>query len=164
MASRRDYTRKNANGFTLVEVLISIGILGLIAGLGLFISFDVYRHGTFHSEQGEIVSILQKARSQSINNIDQVRHGVHFQSNPLTYILFECPSGTPQCSSYTASSSDVSVTASNNVSVTSTLPMDIIFSQLSGDCISCVSAQTLTVNNGPSTNSITINSEGRIDD
>src|ERR1044072_4262622 len=79
-------------GFTLIEILITIGLIGLIAALGLFISLNFYKNYSFRSERNVIVSILQKARSQSMDNIDEQRHGVHFFINggKLTYLLFEC--------------------------------------------------------------------------
>src|SRR5258706_4507626 len=93
-------TSRQSKGFTLVEIAIVIILLMTIISLGLFISFDFYKNFAFRSEKSTIISILQKARSQSLNNIDEVRHGVHFAASPLTYIVFECPTATPQCTSY----------------------------------------------------------------
>ena len=151
---------KLVRGFTLIEIIISIGILALIASLGLFISMDFFRNSSSRSENNIIVSLLEKARGQSLNNIDQIRHGVHFQTSPLKYILFECPGGTPQCTSYTPSSGDLIIDSSYKVSITSpSLPLDVIFNQLDGSS----SAVSIVVSDGIKTYTISINSEGRID-
>ena len=68
---------KNYSGFTLIEMLVSMGIIILIAGFGLFLSMDFYRGYLFHYEKDLVISILQKARSQSLANIDEKPHGVY---------------------------------------------------------------------------------------
>jgi prepilin-type N-terminal cleavage/methylation domain-containing protein len=166
-----DYSAKTRRGFTLVEIIISIGILAIILSLGLSVSMDFFRSYSFRSEKNTVVSILQNARSQSLNNIDQVRHGVHFQANPLRYVVFECklsPPATP-CTDYSGADTtkDFSITPSYSSTI-SGLPFDVIFDQLSG-CVSSVgnncSASTITItgNDNGKTYTITINSEGRID-
>lgn len=150
-------------GFTLVEILIAVVILVVIFSFGLFISFDFYKSYSFHSEKSTIVSILQKARNQSLNNINESRHGVHFSAIPLHYILFECSSS---CVSYPGSaSSDIIIDPSYGISITDT-PIDIVFDQLSGSCVSsnCSSGEaTITVSDGVRSYNISVNSEGQID-
>ncbi|MEK7664226.1 MAG: prepilin-type N-terminal cleavage/methylation domain-containing protein [Patescibacteria group bacterium] len=155
-------------GFTLVELLVGIALLAIIVSLGLFLSFDFYRNFSVSSQANTIVSILQKARSQSLNNINQARHGVHFEdSSGLKYILFECPAGIP-CASYNLSYSGFEVKPAYGISLANSLPLDVIFDQLSG-CLSstvndCSQSQiTITVNGGVNPYNININSEGRID-
>ena len=156
-------------GFTIIEILIAIAILVVILGLGLFVAFDFYKSYAFRAEENIITSVLQKARNQSLSNISQVRHGVRFADSPMRYILFECPTGIPQCTSYTASSTDNIINASYGISITHpSLPFDVIFDQLSGDCITsttfnCSSDNPVTVSDGSKSYDITINSEGRID-
>ena len=147
------------NGFTLVEILIVIAIVTIILGLSLFLSMDFYKSYSFHSEKNVIVSILQKARSESMNNINQTPHGVYFDNTSgLKYILFEG-------SSYdSASTSNIEIDSSFGISLDSpTLPFSIVFDQLSGDCSSCGSSGIDIVSSqGSSAFDININSEGRI--
>src|SRR5438105_2008049 len=96
---KHEALKKNTAGFTLIEIIIAIAILAIILTLGLFISFDFYKSYAFRSEKNIIVSVLQKARGQALNNINQARHGVSFQSGQ--YIIFECKFATPQCTDYT---------------------------------------------------------------
>src|SRR5579863_8957521 len=153
------------SGFTLLEVLISLVILVIIFSLGLFVSFDFYRSYAGESEKNIVVSTLQKARSQAMDNIGQNRHGVHVQGNPLQYIMFEC---APPCNSYPGTSaSDTIISASYNISLTPTPPFDIIFDQLSGDCVpsptfDCASDNPITINGNTTSYIITINHEGQI--
>ncbi|MDO8530543.1 MAG: type II secretion system protein [bacterium] len=153
---------KSSTGFTLIEVLIAVGILAIILSLGLFISFDFYRGYSFRAEKSVIVSVLQKARNQALNNISQARHGVRFENSPaLRYIIFEG-------STYDQNSaSNIIINASYGISITNPapLPFDVIFDQLNGNCISsnCSSGPlAITVSDGVKSYDITINSEGRI--
>ena len=138
----RTFVRDYKMGFTLIEILIALSILIILFALGLFISFDFYKSYSARSEKEVIVSTLQKARSESIDNISQTAHSVHFSNNPLTYTLM------PE---------NLAISAAYNISITSpALPFDVSFTQLSGDS----SSQTIILSNGEN---ITINSEGRID-
>jgi prepilin-type N-terminal cleavage/methylation domain-containing protein len=148
---------QNKKGFTLIEVLISITILTVIASLGLFISMDFYKNSSFKSENNIIVSVLQKARSRAMNNIDGKRHGVHFQTSPsVKYIIFE---GSDYASRITAR--DQIIDASYGVATAGS--SDIIFDQLSGNCLTCISTSDVIVSYGGKSYTITINNEGRID-
>lgn len=153
----------------MIEILIAIAILAIIIGLGLFVGFDFYKSYSFHSEKSVIVSSLQKARNQSLSNINQTRHGVHFEAAPsLKYIIFECPINNPKCTDYTASSTDIIISSSYGISIISpsSLPFDVVFDQLSGSCVSpnCLTNPLdITISDGIKSYNVFVNSEGRID-
>jgi prepilin-type N-terminal cleavage/methylation domain-containing protein len=80
-----------ANGFTLLEVLIVIGLLAIVATMG--ISFGLHTHSGFTSKNDEdlVIAVLQKARSQSMAGVclgsactGPLPHGVHINSIQLT--------------------------------------------------------------------------------
>ena len=147
--------QNKSQGFTLVELIITLGILATVFAFGLFISFDFYKNYSFHSEKSTIVSVLQKARGQALNNINQSKHGVHFENTPgLKYIIFEGDTFDADADS------NIVINASYNISITSPpLPFDVIFEQLTGNSAD----QTITVGDGVKSYDISINSFGRID-
>lgn len=152
----------------MIEFLVAVAIVVTIISLGLFISFDFYKSYAFRSEKNVIVSVLQRARSQSLNNINQTRHGARFDNNDgLKYVIFECKSTNPQCADYANAdnSKDILFDSSWGISLDSpTLPFDIIFDQISGNCINCSSPNTIiTISSGNNHYNININNEGRID-
>jgi prepilin-type N-terminal cleavage/methylation domain-containing protein len=147
-------TNAESKGFTLIELLISIGILGLIVSLGLFISFDYYRKSSFRSEKSVIISVLQKARSLSLNNINQISHGVHFQVRPVKYILFEGDVFDP------VAASNQAIEASYDFQILNpTTDFDVVFDQLRGESKDV----TLKISDANAVSEININSQGRID-
>ena len=81
-------------GFTLIEVLIAIGIIFFLGGMGLFLSMDFYRTFSFRSDNNTVVSILHKARMQALSNIDLndaggKDHGVHYDAVTHQMTIFE---------------------------------------------------------------------------
>jgi len=77
------------NGFTLVEIILVLGLLTMLGGFGLFISMDFYRSYSLRASRNTLISTLHKARSQAISNIDQAPHGIRIESNQ--YTVFEGP-------------------------------------------------------------------------
>lgn len=122
MALPRTCTRK---GFTLIEIAIVIGIFVILASFGLFLSFDSYRSQNFRSEQNILLSLLQKARSQSMNNINQIPHSLHISTSPRQYTVYE---GT----SWTTRNPALDLNFQMNSNITPGGLSDITFNQLTG--------------------------------
>lgn len=116
----------SGRGFTLVEVLVVIGITGMLLGLGASMGLDAYRVYSFRAEQERVVSILEKARSRAINNIHQTVHGVCYQD--FDYIIFEGVACVPGATSEHVQANKAIARASN---FSTKFPV-IIFSQLTG--------------------------------
>ncbi len=142
-------------GFTLVEVILVIGILTMLGGFGLFISMDFYRGYSLRASRNTLVSTLHRARSQSLSNIDQSPHGVRIEKTQ--YTIFEGPT---YASRSAALDEVIGAEPTVTISASSTLPIDIIFAQLDG---SVAASNTVAVGNGVKTYTISINNEGTID-
>jgi prepilin-type N-terminal cleavage/methylation domain-containing protein len=159
MGLPRICTNKNS-GFSLIEILVVLGMLSLLAAFTLFIGTDSYRGYSFRNERDTIVSILQKARSQAMSNVclgsgctGGEPHGVHFASGQ--YVIF-------QGSSFNPSDPNNEVRISGyNLDLTGSTMTDVIFTQLSGEATP-TGAIRLTDPNTNHTSDITINSAGQI--
>ena len=77
-------------GFTLIEMLIVIGIVALLALLVSFTDISSFRRKSFHSEVDSLGRALQAARIRALNNINQESHRVALTS--LDYDLVFDPS------------------------------------------------------------------------
>lgn len=143
-------------GFSLLEILIVLGILVLLMGLGLVMNLDRYRADAFRAERARLVSTLHKARNQSINNIcfgscvNGKPHGVHLTANSVT--LFQ---GSNHASRDTAYDQVFPFNAPYALSGLD----EVVFTQLSGEATPGVI--TLSDSTGR-TSDITILSEGQI--
>ena len=74
-------------GFTLIEFLLVISILGILAGLSIpfLINFKISQD--LDNTVQEMISILKKAQEKSISGEKDSSWGVNF-SQPFRYILF----------------------------------------------------------------------------
>lgn len=145
------------SGFTLIEILVVMGILSIILSYSLIVSFDAYRGYTIRSERGIIVSILSRARSRAVTNYFQSMHGVCYDGLAKNYILF-------QGQSY-ALATIKETTGANPVTAFTSSPSaffcsngGVVFTQLSG---TSTPVNIVLSGNGQSF-PITINYEGTI--
>ena len=88
MRSRSTSRPRSTRAFTLIEVLVTLGILTAVLALGLFVSLDVYRGYSYRSERSTIVALLTRARSHAMANVGQSAWGVCENAGGGTYLLF----------------------------------------------------------------------------
>lgn len=78
------------NGFTLMELVLVIAILGIIAGLGIGNYANFLRQGSLDSAANEIVAKLREAQTKAQASGDGTGWGVYFDTtNKDRYILFK---------------------------------------------------------------------------
>jgi type II secretory pathway pseudopilin PulG len=117
-------------GFTLIEVLVVVGLLITVFAIGAITNVGMYTRELSRSEQSDLLTVLQQARSRSMNNVNASAHGVYFGNDLNCYYVFE---GT----SYGGDSCDNSGNPERNTNITSeTSPTnfsEVNFAQLSGN-------------------------------
>ena len=148
-------------GFTLLEILVVMGLVLMVVAFGLIVSFDDYRGFTFRNERDIIVNVIQKARGQAINNMcfgagctDGKPHGVYFGVSGQ-YVIFQ---GADYASRDTAV--DEVIEAKDKAAVLSGMTT-VVFNRLRADAVT-TGGTTLTVSQPSHTSVITIEPEGRI--
>lgn len=140
-------------GFTLMEVIVVLGMLSIIAAAGMVFSFDSYRGYLFRAEYGNVAHVIVKARNLAANNFNEAPHGVHFEANSYTLFVGN---------SYDSSNPSNQV-FERNAAITYAYPTDIVFEQLSGNLLSCSTDPcTLSFSYGSLNKDITINDFGGI--
>lgn len=120
-------------GFTIIEILVVVSLFAVISGFGLIVGMDSYRGYAFRADRDTLVSLLERARSQSINNIcvgasctNGKPHGVFVDAVSSRYILF-------QGATYaTRDSANDEVAAASPLVGRSGLS-EVVFAQLSGN-------------------------------
>ena len=158
-------TRAARAGFTFIEILVVMGMLAILAALGLFMSMESMRGGAFRDNRNIIVSSLQRARSLAVNNIcvggctEGVAHGVHFETTSV--VIFQGQNYDP------AAPTNEPVPLSSNaitIDVTGAAGGNIIFDNLSGNLIpeTATSTSIIVKDNAGHISEIEVNSEGRI--
>lgn len=146
-------------GFTMIEILVTLAIFALMAGIGLFMSFEAYRSATRRSERETIVSLLERARSRAMANIDQSAWSVCYDAGD--YIIAK-GSACDDSTAHDRVEANAGVAGTSNFSIFDS-PNEIVFSQLTGNVAAAVSTeQVITVVQNGKSEEIKINYEGRI--
>lgn len=136
-------------GFTVIEIILIIGILVIIFSMSFPIAFDFYKNYQFQAEQDQFISLLEIARNLSMANLNQSPHGV-FQDND-NFIIFEGNSFATR-----NQSQDQIFPRSKAISVSG--PNEITFNAISGQAIS----SAYIFNNGKTSSNVYVNKEGQI--
>lgn len=152
-----------------MEVVLVIGLLGMIFGLTAFMSVSSYQGTSFRNERDALIGVLQRARSQAVNNIclspagactDSLPHAVHVTET--NYTIFQGNKTYSDPTRDTSTDEIIEVSAPINP-----VSFDVIFTQLSGDATTIpagtggFSTFTIADNTGHDS-AITISSFGQI--
>lgn len=116
----------NRKAFSLVEILVVMGMMSIIVSATLFFTLNQYQSTQFQSQRISIIRVLQSARAQSMNNIDGTNHGVAFMHQG--YVLF---TGTNLVSS--SVEKDIYYPLDYGLEWGVDTPAEIVFTQLSGE-------------------------------
>ncbi len=150
-------TYTNQRGFTLLEIIIVMGLVGVIAMFGVAMSLSSVSRSSVMQERDLFVTLLLRgARAEAIANVGEISHGVEFDNANHRYILFEGndPSDDP-------STNRIVVYTNESITINNTGGSTIVFEQLSGDVTT--GAGTITLSNRNSTQEIIIREVGQID-
>ncbi len=152
-----NFLHKSEKGFTLVETIIVLAVIGAIVSFGSIVDLNTFKRDALRSEEATILSALEKARSRSMSNIMNTYHGVCYEGS--NYIIFR---GRTSC--LPASLTDETIPANINIAVT--FPTVVVFEQLSGkltpELVPPVSEIDISITDGIRSDTIKINNEGTI--
>ena len=84
---------KANSGFTLIEIIIAVGIIAVLAGLSAPAANIFLSRNELHTEALKITDALRRARSQSMSALEDSVWGVHFTS--ANYTVFKGSSYNP---------------------------------------------------------------------
>jgi prepilin-type N-terminal cleavage/methylation domain-containing protein len=122
------FVRKN-NGYTLIEILIVIAITVIVLSIVLNSFYSLAKIQALDKDYISVASLLDQAKSQTINSKSASQYGVYFASS--TAILF-------RGGSYTSSSTDNQTYSLNSrvnissINLTGSTTDQVVFSRLTG--------------------------------
>ncbi|MDR3643430.1 MAG: prepilin-type N-terminal cleavage/methylation domain-containing protein [Candidatus Doudnabacteria bacterium] len=145
--------------FTLIEIIVVMGILAMSGALGYLVTIDFYNSYVFNAERDTVVSLLEKARAGAMFNINQLPHGVFFDNGHGRYVVFE---GVNFSSRNPARDAVVPYAPG----ITRAGLTEVIFEQLTGDAKDEDGnplSGSLTLAQGHRSEAVVLNNLGRID-
>jgi prepilin-type N-terminal cleavage/methylation domain-containing protein len=153
-------------GFTLIEILLVVALVGIIASFGAAMSISSFSRSVVIQERDLFVSLLLRgARSKALANIGESSHGIYIDNTCKRYILFTGETFTPpgNCNPDTR---QVNFTNIDGVlSVSNSEGDTIVFEQLSGNIITGAGSDfsTVTIESETTDQEIILRTNGQID-
>lgn len=147
MALLKDYS--NNYGFSFLEILITVVIVGFILTISLPIGWSFYYTYNFNSEVQTLVAVLESARNSAMVNRNESSHGVFIGAND--FVLFQGPS-------YAARDTSQDKSFPRYAAITISGPTEIVFSALAGT----TTISSFNIDHRQSSININVNSEGTI--
>lgn len=138
-------------GFTLVEMMLSVGILSLLAGLSLPVYQSFQNRNELDLNTQNLVSALRRAQTYARGMHGDSQWGVSVQSNTIT--LFKGTSYATRDTAYDETSAISASTATSGLT-------EIMFAKLSGAPATTGNVTLTSTNNDVRT--VTINAKGMV--
>ncbi len=155
MALPKTYISNFVTGFTLIEVLMVLAMLGFIASATVLFSLSFFNSELLRDEESTLVSLLQTARSNAMHAIDGAAHGVAIDPYGVPeYVLFTG-------STLTQATKKVAVPHADIVLISTSSLAEIVFAPLSG-VVYGAGQITLMRPGSVASSTLTINYEGAI--
>ena len=143
--------RPNEHGFTLIEMMLSVAIIGLLAGLSLPVFLSFQTNNDLSQTTEVVADTLRRAETYSRANYGDAQWGVDFASRSVT--LFQGATFSGRNTAF-----DEPETIPSDVLVG--FSGDIIFNKLSG--LPASSASINLTSTGGSSSTLTINNQGMV--
>jgi prepilin-type N-terminal cleavage/methylation domain-containing protein len=138
-------------GFTIIELLVAVGILGLMLAIGIPSFASIRKNVALGNDADEIVSALRLAQSSSMASQGGQNHGVLFMSDKYCLFSGSAPASCPASgTTYTLGGYGIAIVGA---------PITVLFQRLSG----VTSAQSIVVGiSGGSQKTIQLEATGKI--
>lgn len=105
-------------GFSLVELIIVVGVLALLVSLGSFLSATYLRSQYLRSASETVVSELRRAQTDSLTQADDHAHGIRlFEESVVRYAGDDYASRTTSLDVETPFSSQISIPGTDEISI-----------------------------------------------
>ncbi len=76
-----------SHGFTLLELIIVVGILGLLLAVIMPSFLNFRRNSILSTETQNVITLVNKARLSSMSSKEDFQYGVHFEADKV--VLFQ---------------------------------------------------------------------------
>lgn len=144
-------------GITIIEILMSIAILGVLGAASVSVFSGLANSISLDKDVSNIVSYIDKAKTESINSVNSLEHGVFFETKKVTVF---------KTTTYNVSNIETSydVSGKSNISAITLTggATSLYFNKLTG-AASKTGTITVTSADGTKTKTITIYATGVID-
>ncbi|MEK7585743.1 MAG: hypothetical protein AAB477_00715 [Patescibacteria group bacterium] len=125
------YIQKNG-GVSLIEIVIAISIIALISVV-VILNLSKFRdERTLDNMTQDVISVLNKAKSDTISSLNSNSYGVHFQTDKVVYFVGTTYNSSDAGNIVTNLDSSVTIPVSGGINLNGG-GSDVTFTRLTGD-------------------------------
>lgn len=147
--------------FTLIELIISMAIIAILAGVG-FINIINYRHRQdLTSTTQEIIEVLRNSQNRSLSQESASRWGVHFENQTSGTDFYELFQGASYAGATIVSKSALPSNIQFDIPASGS-SSTIIFSPITGLPNASATIKIYLISSPTSSSTIIVNSNGKI--
>lgn len=155
---------KNNKGITLIEIVIIIAIISIISSIVLF-NLSLFRNEqALKNTTVDIVSILNKARENTLSSLNSTNYSVHFETDRAVLFTGSIYSDSLSTNEVTIFSPSVTIPATLGINISGG-GNNITFERLTGEVINGTIDSSIVIelaSDGTKQKTITINKTGVI--
>ena len=84
MAIIKKRSLKKNLGITIIELLAAVAIMGILGAVSVSVFSKLANNSSLDRDVTIINSYIEKARTESINSVNSLEHGIKFEANKIT--------------------------------------------------------------------------------
>lgn len=153
------YKKERGKGFTLLEILVVIGIMGLLLSFTANPLLSFYRQIVFQGAVENVLTMLDEARKSTLSSYYSTEYGVHFETGRV--VLFRGNTFNNGDSNNDEYILDVSTNISN-ITLNGGV-IDVVFDRITGETSTYGSIVVEQISGNLSSSTITIHSSGLVE-
>lgn len=161
--AKRETLRYSDAGFTLIEVLVIIGIMAILMILALPVYRSFQDESDLNNSTEEIINTLRIAQNKTLASEGASQYGVYFDTSiPYQVIMFKGENYTTRDSSFDKINKlpdNIEIYEINLAGGES----EVVFNRINGETSQTGNLSLRLINNPPETKTIYIESSGQID-
>ncbi len=121
----------NNKGVTVLEILVVITIIAIITAVVLPSLSKFRKEQTLNNSTSDIISLLNKARNDTISSLNSTSYGVHFETSRAVYFVGSVFDTNASTNSVVLIDGSASIPASGGISLNGG-GSDVLFTRLTG--------------------------------
>jgi prepilin-type N-terminal cleavage/methylation domain-containing protein len=121
-------------GFTMIELLMVIAIIGIISLLSVPKLSDFKKEQSLKNTTGDIMALLNKAKSDSLSSLNSNNYSIHFESDRMIYFVGDTYSSSDSSNEVIYFEPQVSIPSTGGINLNGGGD-NVIFSKLAGNVI-----------------------------
>lgn len=148
-------------GITVLEILMAVAIIAIITAVVIPSLSKFRKEQTLNNSTSDIISLLNKARNDTVSSLNSTNYGVHFETTRAVYFIGSVFDNNAPTNSVVTIDTSASIPVSGGISLNGG-GSDVIFTRLTGETANYGTITVRLVSDATRQKTITISKTGAI--